>query len=246
MKKYWQQLSKQLERRSQRELKIILAGAIVVVFFMWYVFLMPSVRHKNQIISGKVSEIKTKTIALQTRLAAFKEAISHPPDAALVSQQQQLQTKAKELADNLAKFHAGLVTATSLPAAIKTLIAQGKNLSLNDLAIVPAEVTADKAASSTAPVPPEPAPTASTPTPPSAASTPAAVPAAPVSPLENTGINEQFFQITYHGNYFATLQYLQALQNAQWIVAIDDFDYQVTYYPLAAVTIKMHLLNKGN
>lgn len=54
-------------------------------------------------------------------------------------------------------------------------------------------------------------------------------------------------RIVFEGDYFKTLNYLQALEAMPWVLYWDNVDYQVLKYPKARVVITVHTLslNKG-
>lgn len=53
---------------------------------------------------------------------------------------------------------------------------------------------------------------------------------------------EQNVQMTFSGNYFAVINYLKHLESLPWRFFWDDISYNVTNYPEASVTIKLHTL----
>ena len=69
------------------------------------------------------------------------------------------------------------------------------------------------------------------------------MPHVPTITKPTTNINYQYVTISFHGSYFAVLRYLQALeQHPNWIIVLDDLNYEVSNYPMAAVTLNLHLV----
>jgi MSHA biogenesis protein MshJ len=50
-------------------------------------------------------------------------------------------------------------------------------------------------------------------------------------------------RVTFEGDFFATVRYLQALEAMSWRFYWDDLDYQVEAYPQARVAITVHTLS---
>lgn len=57
---------------------------------------------------------------------------------------------------------------------------------------------------------------------------------------------EQNVQMTFSGDYFAVLKYLQHLEKLEWRFFWDEITYKVNNYPTATVTVKLHTLGQGN
>lgn len=55
---------------------------------------------------------------------------------------------------------------------------------------------------------------------------------------------EQDFMISFTGDYFRTLRYLQHLEQLPWRFFWNDISYSVSTYPQASVTIKLHTLGQ--
>jgi MSHA biogenesis protein MshJ len=55
---------------------------------------------------------------------------------------------------------------------------------------------------------------------------------------------EQDFMISFTGDYFSTLSYLQHLEQLPWRFFWNDISYGVSTYPQASVTIKLHTLGQ--
>ncbi len=60
---------------------------------------------------------------------------------------------------------------------------------------------------------------------------------------EQPGIFKHGMRVSFEGDYFATLQYLQALEGMPWRFYWDELDYRVTDYPRARVSITIHTLS---
>lgn len=56
-------------------------------------------------------------------------------------------------------------------------------------------------------------------------------------------VTQNDFLLKFNGNYFTALQYFQTLENLPWRFYWDALDYQVTDYPVAQITLKLHTLN---
>jgi len=52
------------------------------------------------------------------------------------------------------------------------------------------------------------------------------------------------FRIELEGNYLATLQYLEAIEDLSWDLSWDRMLYEVKEYPRAAITIELHTLSE--
>ena len=54
---------------------------------------------------------------------------------------------------------------------------------------------------------------------------------------------QQNINLQLTGNFFSTLNYLEALEKSPWHFFNDEFDYQVDNYPNAKILLKLHTLN---
>jgi MSHA biogenesis protein MshJ len=64
-------------------------------------------------------------------------------------------------------------------------------------------------------------------------------------PKNNSGhIYQHGVKLTFQGNYFATISYLEELEKLKWRLFWDGLNYQVNSYPNATVTITLHTLGK--
>jgi MSHA biogenesis protein MshJ len=60
---------------------------------------------------------------------------------------------------------------------------------------------------------------------------------------KNTKLYRHDFEVALEGNYFAILNYLKALEKLPWEFYWDMADYEVTTYPQAKITLKLHIVN---
>jgi MSHA biogenesis protein MshJ len=67
-----------------------------------------------------------------------------------------------------------------------------------------------------------------------------------VLPLPDQSIKKLYhhdFILVFTGNYFATLNYLKKLEKLPWHFYMESINYEVTQYPEAKITIKLHTVS---
>ncbi|MFH1334779.1 MAG: hypothetical protein ABIH77_05765 [Pseudomonadota bacterium] len=52
-------------------------------------------------------------------------------------------------------------------------------------------------------------------------------------------------EIKFRGDYFSTLNYLKEIEQSKWHFFMDQLTYQVTTYPYAEITMRVHTLTVG-
>ncbi len=62
-------------------------------------------------------------------------------------------------------------------------------------------------------------------------------------PQVNTKIFAHEIIIKFLGDYFSTMDYLQAIEKLKWKIFWDKIEYKVTKYPMAEITLHIHTLN---
>ena len=65
-------------------------------------------------------------------------------------------------------------------------------------------------------------------------------------PLQTKVIYRHPFQLTFQGEYFAVLNYLQALEQGEWEIAWRELSYVVEDYPLASITLQIETLSEDS
>ena len=62
----------------------------------------------------------------------------------------------------------------------------------------------------------------------------------------NLKVVEHSMIIKFQGDYFSTMNYLQAIESLPWRISWDRLEYKVIEYPTAEVTLQIHILsNQG-
>lgn len=65
-------------------------------------------------------------------------------------------------------------------------------------------------------------------------------------PQSNFKVVEHSMIIKFQGDYFSTMDYLHAIENLPWRISWDKLEYKVVEYPVAEVTLQIHILsNQG-
>ncbi len=52
--------------------------------------------------------------------------------------------------------------------------------------------------------------------------------------------NTNNIDLQFHGNYFACLHFFQKLENSEWYLLFDHFDYKVNSYPMASIQVTVY------
>ena len=65
-------------------------------------------------------------------------------------------------------------------------------------------------------------------------------------PLQTKTIYRHPFQLTFQGEFFAVLNYLQALEQGEWEIAWRELSYVVEDYPLALITLQIDTLSEDS
>lgn len=66
----------------------------------------------------------------------------------------------------------------------------------------------------------------------------------PAETVDQPLLYEHGIELVFTGDYFDTLNYLQALEQLPWQLFWDSIDYHVNQYPKATVRLRLHTLNQ--
>ncbi|EKE01700.1 MAG: hypothetical protein ACD_21C00072G0023 [uncultured bacterium] len=64
-----------------------------------------------------------------------------------------------------------------------------------------------------------------------------------ILPQTNLKVFEHGIIVKFQGNYFSTMNYLQAIEKLGWRIFWDKLEYKVIQYPIAEITLQIHTLS---
>jgi len=213
MKARLQRLTERFDALSLRERGLVSLAVLALVYLLWDGLLMSPEYLRQQQLVSEMYAINQQMETLAGELQTLTAGLKADKAA---PQRRALAALRQELA-SLAERQRALTVEFILPAqmagVLRDLLATEKSLTLVAL----------KSLGASPLFPPPAAEDASEAAPP---------------PIYKHGV-----RITFEGDYFATLRYLQALEGMPWRLYWDGLDYQVIDYPKARVSVTLHTLS---
>lgn len=212
-----------LETRDQKQRAWILAGALLFLLFFWYLLFASSLINKNAKLSLQIQSSKLQIAGIKAQTDTLLASAREPASVALLEQNANLKQQLANINQQLNMVLQTMIPPAEMISVFKSILADAKNLSLINLGNSPiAETTA-----------PTPVPTADK----TASNT------KPANQINNEILYMHSISLEFHGDFFSTLHYLQSLEQLHWRFFWDGLDYQVSTYPAAKITIKIHTLS---
>lgn len=221
MKEKWLVFSAKFEAFEPRE-RVLLAGAVLAfVYFLWEFTFYNSRVEAREILETQQQTAQQSLVRAQAEQKVLSGLLARDPFANLRRELTALQQSTAELDAKLQSLSAGLVSPADLPLVLREVLNARPRVRLLRLQTLPAEeITLQPKTTVAAPV--------------SAADQPE--PGA--AKLYKHGVN-----IVLESSFGSTLEYLQALEKANWQFYWENLHYQVKNYPLAHISLDVYTLS---
>ncbi len=206
-------LEKQYNARSLRERILIAAALFAVICFFWYAALYSTLEASDQTISNSLQNIKSQINQLPDQIDAMSEVIGRNPTAVLIAQSKNLKAENETLNQKIRDYVAKMVSPTDMDEMLNAIIQKTAGMTVINI-----ENLAGK-------------------------------PLFEEKMVDIQGKDEglQVFshgiKIQLQGNYFDTLRFLKAIEQQKLNVIWDSFEYEVTKYPKANITLELNTLS---
>lgn len=224
---------------SIRERGMILAGIMVIMFTVWDSFFIQPQTVQEKRLLADLQLKRAEQSVLNLKFQNLLRQQQGDPDAANREKLTQLKSQLEQIESEVKQSTAHLVSPRDMAMILQTILKKSGGLQLTEikgLGVSPllAPSTQDAAASSKKGLQEAPETGAET-----------EVVIAPNEPA-NDGLDNAYkhgLQIKLEGDYMATLQYMQALEELQWKFFWDKLEYEVLEYPRARIVITLYTLS---
>lgn len=221
MKEKWLAFSAKFEAFEPRE-RVLLAGAVLAfVYFLWEFTFYSSRVEAREILEAQQQSAQQTLVRAQAEQKVLSGLVGRDAFASLRRELTALQQSTSEMDAKLQGLSAGLVSPADLPLVLREVLGARPRVRLLSLQTLPAEEIILQPKSTVA----------------AQVSTPDQ-PQTGTAKLYKHGVN-----IVLESSFGATLEYLQALESANWQFYWDNLDYQVKNYPLAQISLDVYTLS---
>ncbi len=203
----------QFEKRNRRERTLLMSVVLCSVCLLLYSVLVEPALHKKDKQQAASTEAGETIAAKRLELSTWQQAMQAHELSKERLLLSSLELDLKDLDEKLAQAAVNLIPPQQLPEILERVIASDKRLQLLALQNQPAERLS------------------------------ASSDASELLEDEDNVLYRHQFRMTLQGNYQATVDYLDRLEQLPWRIYWDALRYEVTDYPLATVTIDMYTLS---
>lgn len=218
-KKPLERLGKNLETRKPAEKVLILAAFCAAVFMVWLTFGFDPIRAEIDSAQAQINSVSRQIAAQRTAYNNMQAQSDEDPSQFAIERIQFL-TRQQEAIDGEINSLAGdLVTPAQMTTMLTSVLERQDGLQLvsfNNVEAVPLAIGANQQASGD-------------------------------STLQESQLGGQVFShglvIEFQGDFFATLSYLQYLEDLTGNFFWDTLDFQIQQWPMATVTLQIHTLS---
>jgi len=215
MKARIQQLAERFDALSLRERALVSLAVLVVMYMLWDAVLMSPEHLRQTQLVGEMYQLNERMAAVDAQLQTLTASLGDSE----VRRQRQRIADLREALRGLGSQQAALTVAFIRPrqmaGVLRDMLGSDGKLTLMKLESLGAQPLF----------------------PPSEAED------AEAADYEQPRIYKHGMRVSFEGDYFATLKYLQALESMPWRFYWDELDYRVTDYPRARVSITIHTLS---
>jgi MSHA biogenesis protein MshJ len=207
------QLKYWLQGRTQEQRVGVLLAGLLGCFIIWYILWEGGYQNSHTALSQQINPLQEKITKMEEQSVQMQKTISNPQN---LEKHKQLVAKLNEINAQLKAISTHLVSTADMDKVLKNVMAEDPGLTL-----ISFENTANSPLSN--------------------------VPGSPDKVKSNPATAQKLYRhdfvMIFEGNYFATLSYLKKLEKLPWQFYWDNMDYEVTTYPKAKITLKLHTVN---
>ena len=215
MKARIQRLAERFDALSLRERGLVALAVLVVMYMLWDAALMSPEHTRQKQLVAQMYQLNEQMVEVDGQLQALTASLG---DSELRRQRQriaELREALRGLADQQAALTVEFIRPRQMAGVLRDLLGAEGRLTLLKLESLGAS-----------PLFP-----------------PAQDEEEKAQDAERPRIFKHGMRITFEGDYFTTLRYLQALEAMPWRFYWDELDYRVTEHPRAQVSITIHTLS---
>jgi MSHA biogenesis protein MshJ len=217
-KLHLQQLQEKIDARIMRERVLIFLSAIALVYLAWSFIIQTPIDKKTQATQEQIDTQVKQNEATTTQIAALTQALLNDPTRIKQAQIEQLQKDVAAAEAKLQSASQHLIKAEQLPQALQDVLQKTAQLTLLEVATLPAHelklVTADSIDTKNV-----------------------------AANFQDAGVYEHVVELRVSGNYFQVLNFLTALEALPWRFYWQRLDYTVLQYPNAEIILRVYTLS---
>lgn len=212
----WYDLKDKTAALSLRERAILLAVAVVLIAFLWAQFFYLGFEKELKKTKQEISQLQQEGWAQSDQLASLMTRLSHDPNAALFSEQRELQEKLEVLKDQIEIRLSHLIAPELMADVMRNVLSDYKGLRLlsaKNLPVEPLKLVMNENDI-----------------------------AAKKQDETQAVLFSHRFEMVLSGDYFQALSFLTSLENMNgfyWTM----LKYEVDAYPKAKITLQLSTLS---
>ncbi|MFN3879896.1 MAG: hypothetical protein ACK4L8_00520 [Nitrincola lacisaponensis] len=219
MKRYWQRLETQLEKRSLRERIIILFIALLVVVLLIDTLLTEPDRRQHQQLTQQLERQQLELDTLKNQEQELLQSLSADPNIALRERVQRLEQEATLAREALDQEFARFISPEQMNTALRALVNVTEGVSLHSLRSLPTEIIF---------------------------SAPDAVEddsdSVQTASEASSGIYRRGVELELLGNYHGLVRYLDMLSELPWVISWDQIQVISEDYPQVHFRLRLYTL----
>ena len=214
--KLWLELVRRFDALSLRERLLITAAPLVILQLLWQHLLWSPLTIEQDLLIENITQVTSKINLADAKLKGLVARSRMDPNIGLNQQIDQVKDRLHRLDDQIRQAAESLIDPGQMARLLEELLANDQILRLVKLEKLKSEPLFTLAE------PPKDGDSIATP---------------------SGNIYRHGFAIEFEGDYFSTLQYLQALEALPWGFFWDGVAYRVEQYPRARVRLLLHTLS---
>lgn len=204
----------QFEKRNRRERTLLMSIVVCSVSLLFYSVLVEPALHNKDNQQKASTEAREYIAGKRDELTTLRQAMQARQQSKERLLLSSLELDLKGLDEKLAQAAVNLIPPQQVPEILERVIASDKRLKLVALQNQPAERLSASGDENEL-----------------------------LEDDQNNVLYRHQFKMTLQGNYQATVDYLERLEQLPWRIYWDALRYEVTDYPLATVTLDMYTLS---
>lgn len=215
MKARIQQLTERFDALNLRERALVSLAVLAVMYLLWDAALMSPEHLRQQQLVGEMYQLNEQMVEVDSQLQTLTASLG---DSEMRRQRQriaELREALRGLASQQAALTVEFIRPQQMASVLRDMLGSERKLTLLKLESLGVQPLF--------PPPENEDESAQT--------------------YDQPRIFKHGMRVSFEGDYFATLQYLQALEAMPWRFYWDELDYRVAEYPRARVSITIHTLS---
>ncbi|QMT61226.1 type II secretion system protein GspM [Legionella sp. PC997] len=215
-------LKQKIDHLSERDRILLLFLTLVVLIILWFFGVVKPIINSKHQKEQEIQKLNEKLTILTQKKKIIEILISNPETVKVITRFRELSTEITSLDKEIIHYNKRYIAGRDLAKLLHDMLKQTMGVTIENF--------------STVNPPPLPPPvnqqTTNTPTSKTALKAPALPPT----------IQATHYRLVMRGTYFPIMRYLQRLEQLPWQLYWDKFDYTVTKYPEALVTVDFYTL----